>query len=221
MPELTFRVEGAEPVPFAAAPAMSFRMSAENRPSDQKLHNVLLLAQIRIEANRRRYTDAEKARLAELFGESGRWDQTLRPLLWSHASVVVSPFTGSTVFDLQVPCTFDFNVAATKYFEGLSAGSIPLLFLFSGTVFYADGAGGLQAAPIPWSQEVRFELPALAWRELMASYYPNTAWITIRKDVLDKLRDVNAKDPLAGWEQAAEALLSSPELRSTKELIAP
>ena len=56
-------------------------------------------------------------------------------MLWTHASAVVPSFTGSTAVELQVPCSFDFNVAATKYFHGLADGDIPLCLMFSGTVF--------------------------------------------------------------------------------------
>ena len=60
---------------------------------------------------------------------------------------------------MPVPCTFDFNVAATKYFHGLSEGDLPLNFLFSGTVFYAGGSERLQVAPISWEKEAKFKLP--------------------------------------------------------------
>jgi hypothetical protein len=82
-------------------------------------------------------------------------------LLWTHASVVAPQFTGSSIVSLQVPCTFDFNVAATKYFYALEDGEIPLDFLFSGSVFYQEplgalpvgseiAAGGTLETPEPW-----------------------------------------------------------------------
>jgi hypothetical protein len=52
--------------------------------------------------------------------------------------------------DLSVPCTFDFNVAATKYFYGIESGDVPLMFLFNGAVFYEDNDGRLQLGPIPF-----------------------------------------------------------------------
>jgi hypothetical protein len=96
-------------------------------------------------------------------------------------------FNDTAVVDLSVPCTFDFNVAATKYFHGLADGDVPLAFLFSGTVFYADGAGALQVAPIPWDKESRFRLPVKSWREVMDVYYPNSAWLCLRRDVFERL----------------------------------
>src|SRR5258705_12563088 len=115
MPDLNFRVESAEAVPFAAAPLLSLKLRVENNIPDETIHTIALRAQIQIEATRRRYTDQEKERLLDLFGEPDRWSRTLRSMLWTHAAVVIPAFTGGTIADLQVPCTFDFNVAATKY----------------------------------------------------------------------------------------------------------
>ena len=76
---------------------------------------------------------------------------------------MVPRFEGSTVVDLNVPCTFDFNVAATKYFDGLEAGELPLNFLFSGTVFYQGGVRALQVMQISWDKEARYRLPVQVW----------------------------------------------------------
>ncbi len=108
----------------------------------------MLRCQINLEVTRRQYNDTEKARMYDLFGEPERWGQTLKTMLWTHASVVVQPFEEMTTVDLPVPCTFDFNVAATKFFGGLERGEVPLLLLFSGTMFYRDEFGDLQVGQI-------------------------------------------------------------------------
>src|SRR5277367_4195285 len=138
MPNLSFRIEDANAIPFAAAPMIAFRLRIENAIADETIHTVALRCQIQLDVTRRRYIEEEQGRMRDLFGEPDRWSQTLRSLLWTHASVIVPSFQDTTLTDLQVPCTFDFNVAATKYFEGLTGGETPLCFLFSGTVFYAD-----------------------------------------------------------------------------------
>ena len=120
-----------------------------------------LRCQVQIEATRRRYGPEEQARLVDLFGEPDRWSRTLRTLLWAHASAVVPSFTGSTLVELPVPCTFDFNVAATKYFHSLEHGEVPLSLQFSGTIFYAAEDGGLQVAQIPWDKEANYRLPVV------------------------------------------------------------
>jgi hypothetical protein len=207
MPDLSFRVEEAAVVPFAAAPALAFKLRIDNAIADETIHTVALRCQIQIEVTHRRYTEDEQGRMLDLFGEPNRWSQTLRSLLWTHASVVVPSFHGSTLIDLPVPCTFDFNVAATKYFEGLSDGEIPLHLMFSGTVFYANSDDVLQVAPISWEQETKFKLPVKVWRQMMDSYYPNCVWLNLRRDVFERLYQYKAQRGIPTWEQALEEML--------------
>ena len=211
MPDLSFRVEGAQPVPFAAAPLLAFKLRIEDSVAGESVHSIALRAQIQIEAARRRYDAGEKEKLLDLFGEPDRWSRTLRSMLWTHASVVIPPFQGSTTADLEVPCTFDFNVAATKYFHGLSSGEIPLNFLFSGTVFYADSGGALQVSPISWNSEARFRLPADVWRQMMDDYYPNSAWLALRRDAFERLYEFKVRNGIQTWEEALDRLLSVDE----------
>jgi hypothetical protein len=207
MPDLQFKIESAESVPYAAVPMLAFRLRVENRTPDQDIHSIALHTQIQIETPKRRYSAGEQDRLLDLFGEPARWGQTLRPMLWTHADATVSAFAGSTVAELRVPCSFDFNLAATKYFHGLAAGDIPLIFLFSGSCFYAGASGGLEMAPIPWSKECRFRLPVNVWREAIDHYYPNSAWLRIRQDVFDRLHQYKMEAGIATWEEALESLL--------------
>ena len=211
MPELSFQIEEAVVAQFAAAPALIFKLRVKNRVVDESIHTVALRAQIQIETTRRRYTPEEQSRMLDLYGEPERWSQTLKTLLWTHASVVVPAFQGETMVELHVPCTFDFNVAATKYFAGLSAGEIPLCFQFSGTVFYAPSGGNLQVGPICWDQEARFKLPVSLWREMMDSYYPNTAWLCLRRDVFERLSQYKTQRGISTWEQVMETMLAEEE----------
>ena len=148
MPDLNFSVQSVEPLTFAAAPALIFKLRIENTTATELIHTVALRCQIQLEVTRRRYSAEDQAQLVHLFGAPHRWSQTLRNMHWANTSLVIAPFQGSTVGDLQVPCTFDFNVAATKYFHGLADGEVPMSLMFSGTVFYADEEGALQVAPI-------------------------------------------------------------------------
>ena len=207
MPDLSFKVEGAAAVEYAATPTLAFKLRIANAVAGETIHTVALRCHIQIEATRRRYTAEEQRNMLDLFGEPGRWSQTLRSLLWTHASMVVPGFEGSTVADLLVPCTFDFNVAATKYFEGLTNGEIPLRLMFSGTVFYAGEDGALQVAPISWEQETPFKLPQSVWREMMSSYYPNSAWLCLRRDVFERLYHYKIQHGIPTWEQVLERVL--------------
>jgi hypothetical protein len=209
MPDLRLTIEGAEVVQYAAAPLLAFKLRIANHPSEETIHTVALRAQIQIEATRRKYDANEQARLLDLFGEPDRWGQTLRSMLWTHASVVVPRFTGSALADIVVPCTFDFNVAATKYFHGVASGDLPLCFQFSGTVFYQGENETLQVAPISWDKEAKYRLPVKVWKDLMDVYYPNSAWLALQRDTFEKLYQFKVRDGIPTWEEALERALSA------------
>jgi hypothetical protein len=211
MPELNFQVEGAKPVPYGASPLLAFELRVTNSGPESAIHTVVLRAQIQMEVTRRRYTPGEQAKLLDLFGEPSRWGQTLKNLLWTNAIAIVPAFEKETTVQLQVPCTFDFNVGATKYFHGLSEGDLPLNFLFSGTVFYADNNEQLQVAPISWEKEAKFKLPLKTWKDLIDHYYPNSAWLYLRRDVFDRLYQYKVRHGILSWEQVIERVLAGTE----------
>jgi Family of unknown function (DUF6084) len=210
VPDLDFHVDAAEAHPFSAAPLLLFKLQV-NSKSEEEIHSVVLRAQIMIEATRRQYNSIEQERLLDLFGKPERWSVTLKSMLWTHANVVVPPFQTTTRIDLPVPCTFDFNVAATKYFDGIEDGEIPLSILFSGTIFYAAEDGALQISQIPWEKESRFRLPVKIWKEMMEMYYPNTAWLCLRKDMFDRLQRYKMSHAIPTWESVVDSLLPSDE----------
>jgi uncharacterized protein DUF6084 len=207
MPELSFQIEAAEVVANAASPMLAFKLRLTDADPEQTIHTIALRCQIQLEVTRRKYTPQDQNRMLDLFGEPGRWGQTLRSLLWTHANLVVPSFRGTTLVDLPVPCSFDFNVAATKYFNGLADGDIPVCVQFSGTVFYANSEGGLQVAPISWDKEARFKFPVKTWRDMMESYYPNSAWLCLHKDVFDRLYQYKVQHGITSWEEVVESLL--------------
>lgn len=209
MPDLNFTVEGASVIPFAATPQISFHLRVVNTAEHEVIGAVMLRCQLQLEVTKRHYSTEEEAQLRDLFGTTDRWGQTLRAMLWTHASVVVPRFTGEIQVDLLVPCTFDFNVAATKYFHGLTEGDIPVEFLFSGSVFYEGPGGALQVFPVSWEKEAKFRLPVSTWRQLMDSYYPNLAWLALRRDVFERLYRYKVERGIPTWEQALESMLAS------------
>jgi len=208
MPDLSITVANAEAVRYAATPSIAFELNVKNANTNETLHTVVLRCQIQIEVARRKYTGQDQEKLRDLFGEPERWGQTLRSMLWTHASAVVPQFTGSTTASMQVPCTFDFNVAATKYFNGLADGDIPLCLMFSGTVFYEDQEGLLRVAPISWDKETRFRLPLKVWQDMMDVFYPNIAWLSLRRDVFELLHDYKVRHGIPSWEETVERVLA-------------
>jgi hypothetical protein len=211
MPDLDFKIEGAEVTKFAATPQIALKLQVTNADPAEMIHSVALRCQIQLEVTRRRYSAEDQLKLRDLFGEPDRWSQTLRNLLWTHVNVNVPPFHAATVVDLPVPCTFDFNVGATKYFHGLSDGDVPLCFMFSGTVFYERENGHMQVSPISWEKEARFRLPVNVWREMMDTYYPNSAWLCLRRDLFERLCEYKVRNGIPTWEQALENMLNAEE----------
>ena len=208
--DLHFGVEGAEVLEYAAAPSLLFKLRIENL-EEELIRSVSLNTQVRIAATQRHYDTAEQERLLEVFGEPHRWGNTLRSLLWTHTTLQISPFSGSTVVDMPVPCTYDLEVAAAKYFYALEDGEVPLEFLFSGTVFYAGEGGRLQIARISWEKEAEYRMPIRLWKEMMERYFPNSAWIRLHKDAFDQLYDYKVRRGLPSWESAVESLLRASE----------
>ena len=206
MPELTFAVDDIVPEPYAAVPTLLAKLRVEETSGEQ-VHALALRAQIRIEPQRRRYDDTEERALLDLFGDRTRFAQTLRPFAWLHASTVAQGFTGSTGIDLPLPCTYDFDVSGTTYLHALRDGEIPLLFLFSGTVF-TRGTTGFSVAAVPWDCEARYRLPVGVWRELMEAHFPGTEWIRMPRDTVEALAHFRHVRGLTSWDAAVTALLA-------------
>jgi hypothetical protein len=209
LPDLQLTIEGADVVPYSATPLVSFKVRISNNAQAEVIHTIAMRAQIQIEVTGRKYDSTEQARLLDLFGEPDRWGQTLRNMLWTHASVVVPRFTGSVLAEIPVPCTFDFNVAATKYFHGVTSGDLPLCFQFSGNVFYQGEEETLQVAPISWDKEAKYRLPVKVWKDLMDVYYPNSAWLALHRDTFEKLHQYKMREGIPTWEEAIERMLSA------------
>ena len=204
--DLAFAVEGADRVEHVAVPTVRFALRV-TAPAGRAIRSVLLDTQIQIAARRRRYDAAAEEKLFELFGAPGGWGATLRTLPWTRVTSVVPPFTGSTLVDVDVPCSYDLHVAASRYFDGLDGGEVPLEFLFSGTVFAAGPGGLLQATRISWETDAEYRFPVALWQETMERYFRGTAWLRLRKDAFDRLAAYKSRRALATWEDAIESLL--------------
>lgn len=208
MPDLDFEVTGVDPAARGLTPLLHFKLKITNRPEEETINSVMLQAQIQIQSPQRAYSPNEKETLFELFGPPEQWGQTLRNKLWTHAHTNVGSFRGTTEAVLAVPCSYDLNLAATKYFYGIEEGEVPLLFLFSGTIFYAGADARLQVQQISWNKEAVYRMPVARWQELMERHYPNSAWLYLERDIFDRLYEYKRHAGVATWEQAFEKLLA-------------
>jgi Family of unknown function (DUF6084) len=208
VPEPAFAVRGAQRVPYTAAPTLGFALEI-TCPGGQAIRSILLDTQIQIAAARRAYDDASHERLFELFGPPEGWGRALHTLLWTRITRVVPPFTGSTVITLEVPCSYDLEVAASRYFDALGDdGAVPLEFLFSGTLFYGGAEGQLQTARISWEQEALTRLPVATWRATMDQHFPGSAWLRLGKERFDRLAAYRSRHALSTWDDVLDALMA-------------
>jgi hypothetical protein len=205
IPALAFAVTGAARLEHAAAPTLRFTLHVDS--GGAAVRSVLLDTQIRIAATRRAYAPASDDRLFDLFGARKDWGTTVRSLLWTHTTLSVPAFTGTTDVDLLVPCTYDLDVTATRYFDALGDGDVPLEFLFSGTVFYSAEDGRLQTARLSWELEAEYRLPVAVWRETMDHHFPGTAWLRLDRASHDRLVAYKARRALASWADVLDELL--------------
>ncbi len=207
MPDLNFEILNAEVELYSVLPLINFKLRIVNGNAEEQIENISLKTQIMLLALQRRYNADEKAKLHELFGEPERWGKTLRTFLWTNVTSVIPRFTGSTIVDIPVPCIYDFEVVSTKYFNALEDGEIPLNFLFSGTIFYKGAEGNLQIGQIPWSKEASYRMPVATWKGVIDTYFPNSAWIRMQKDVFDQLYQYKMAHGLLTWEDTLTRLL--------------
>ena len=181
MADLIFGCTGATAERYAVTPTLTFQLTVTER-SGARIHAIALRCQIRIEPHRRRYSATEAQRLHDLFGDPSRWADTVKP------------------------CTYDLEVASGRYFAGLDDGTVPLLMLFSGTVFIATEQG-YSVELVPWSAEASYRMPVSVWKELVDAHFPNSAWLRCSRETLDALSAYKAQNALPTWDATLTALL--------------
>ena len=206
---LRFVCTGSRPEPHAAGPALQLDLRVEDG-TGRRVHAVALRVQIRIDPRPRRYSPEETARLTDLVGEPNRWGDTLQPLQLATVPVLTPSFTNSTTVAVNVPLTYDLDIAAARYLHGLDEGEIPLTLLFSGTMFYA-GDTGVQLGLVPWHEEAEHRLPVAVWRAAMDEHFPGSGWVRLRRDTLDRLAAFRSAHTLLSWDDAVERLLKEAE----------
>ncbi|HET9893552.1 MAG TPA: DUF6084 family protein [Streptosporangiaceae bacterium] len=205
MAELVFDCIGVRPDKYAVVPSLTLVLRVAET-TGERIDAIALRCQIRIEPARRRYSAQEAERLNDLFGQTSRWPDTLKPMQLTTVSTMVPGFTGSTEIDLPVLFTYDLEIGSTRYFTGLESGEIPLLLLFSGTIFGSAG-GKLRVQLVPWSKEAHCRLPLAAWREAIDAHFPDSAWIKMSNATLAGLLRFKSKNALPTWDATLASLL--------------
>jgi hypothetical protein len=219
MAELTFGCTDAHAARYAATPTLSFTL-AITESTGVRVHAIALRCQIRIEPHRRRYSADEARRLNDLFGDTDRWAETVKPIQLATVSTMVTGFTSVTETELQVPCTYDLEVASARYLQALDDGTIPLLLLFSGTVFIAQGET-FSVELIPWSAEASYRMPAAVWQDVVNEHFPGSAWLRCTRETLDALSAFKTERALPTWDATLSALLEAAGQTGAPDSAAP
>jgi hypothetical protein len=209
MTKLAVDVLGAQPSPRTAAPGITLRLRIEEL-TGHRVHAIALRCQTRIEPRGRRYTKDEQARLYELFGAVSQWDRTLQAVTWAHSSVVVPSFDRRTDIDMPVACTYDLEVASAKYLHAIRDGDVPLVLLFSGSIFNVN-ENGLCVEPVPWDLEVSYRMPAATWQAAMDQFFPGGGWVRLQRETIDRLQAFRGRHAVVTWDEAIALLLEAAE----------
>jgi len=207
MTEVKFDVLDVKPESYSVTPMLTARIGVAT-VGDDPVHAIALRCQVRIDPLRRVYADDEADGLLDLFGPRERWSTTQRTFLWQHSTVMVPGFSGDTQVDLPLECTYDFEIASAKYLHALRDGAIPLQFLFSGTVF-TRGEHGFAVQQVPWDREDHYDLPVTVWRRLIQLHYPNTGWVRLNRETIDRLAAYKSVHGTLGFDEAITLLLAA------------
>lgn len=205
-PDPQFQILGAEPVHNAAAPTLRFTGHV-TETEGSAVYTIALSVQIMIEPAKRTYDDATRERLVELFGEPERWAATTRSFLWAELDVLVPAFTGATAFQIPMLCNYDLELAATKYLHSVPGGEVPLLFNFTGTIFYRGDGGKMQIVKVPWDCNSRWSMPVATWRDMIDHHYPNGGWVRLGDDTLAELAKRKAQRGLPSFDATVAQIL--------------
>ena len=209
MIELDFTAGEIAVAPRAAVPLLLLPLRIDASPPAVPVENVRLQAQVRIEATHRDYSPGEREHLAPLFGSAADWERSLRGLLWTHANLSVPRFAEACTVDLPLPCSYDFNIAATRYFHGLEHGEVPVSLLFSGSIFFRNEDGDLQIAQIAHHKEASCRMPVRVWQAMMDRYYPDGVWLRLGRELFEALCDYQRRHGCATADEALRLLLAA------------
>jgi hypothetical protein len=213
--ELVFDCVGATADRYAVLPSMTLKLRI-TETSGVRVEAIALRCQVRIEPHLRRYSAEEAEGLHDLFGDTSRWADTVKPMQFTTVSTMVPGFSGATTHDLPLLFPYDLEVAATKYFSALDDGVIPLLLLYSGTVFGLQD-GRLSVQQLSWSKESTYPLPVALWRETVNLHYPDSAWFRVGRDTMAALRQFKSRNALPTWDATITALLQLEERSSGED----
>ena len=208
MPDLSFQVEGVEVVANAATPLLAFKLRLSDANPEQTIHTVALRCQIQLEVTRRKYTAEDQERLARSVWRT----QPLGPD--PAKSFVDARQSGRAFVHREQPWSiFPCRVRSISMWlppnisTGWRTGKCRFACSSAAPFSMPVREGSLQVAPISWDKEARFKLPVKIWRDMMESYYPNSAWLCLHKDAFDRLYQYKVTHGIPTWEEVLESII--------------
>jgi hypothetical protein len=205
-PQMTFEVLGAAHEPFAAQPTLRFEMGV-SEPSNREIYAISLTAQINFDPARREYDAETRAALFEIFGAPERWPSTTRSFLWTHSTAMVHSFTGAITFGLEVPCTADLEVVASRYVSSLPDGDVPLTFHFTGRILYQGPNRQVQVVHIPWDTSCQYRMPVSTWKAMIKHHHGESGFALLHNDTMQGLMDYKRAHGLHSFDGCVADLL--------------
>jgi hypothetical protein len=217
-PQMTFEVLGAAHEPFAAQPTLRFEMGV-SEPSDREIYAISLTAQINFDPARREYDAQTREKLFEIFGAPERWPSTTRSFLWTHSTAMVHSFSGAITFGLEVPCTADLEVVASRYVSSLPDGEVPLTFHFTGRVLYQGPNRQVQVVHIPWDTSCQYRMPVATWKAMIRHHHGESGFALLHNDTIQGLMDYKRARGLHSFDACVADLLERAPVDDTEEAV--
>ncbi len=132
------------------------------------------------------------------------------------ASVTVPAFTDECVIDLPVGCSYDFNLAATKYFYGLEAGEFLCCCCSAARSSFATARATCRSVRSPNTRRPATVFPVGTWRALMERYYSGTVPLSLSREVFDEVYRFKRRHALASWDDTVRLLLEKGRAEGTR-----
>lgn len=211
MPDLAFAVTGVRAVADGWIPLLEFTLEIQSRPECEDVRALLLQIEVHIqpsEGTSRRMLSACPGESSAARG-SGVAAGAARRYRWTHVHTTVPAFAGTIAVPLLVPCSYDLNLAATRWFAACASDTVELAFEVGGTIIHMGDGAGLQVQPIPCGRDAIFAIPGATWMAMMEQHYPNSAWLYCRRDVIERLHAFKSDGDFDTWEEALEELLAA------------
>ena len=208
MPDLAITVESAEVVPFAAAPTLASDCAWRMPTREEIIHTVVLRCQIQIEVTRRRYSGFDQERLARSVRRAGALGPDAAQSAVDQHQPVVPQFTAKPRSIRRYPALSISASPPPSISTAWRMATFPVCLMFSGTVFYADPGDRCRWRPFLGQGN---EIPAAAkvWKDMMDAYYPNSAWLCLRRDVFEELQRFKVERGIPYMGAGASKLLLS------------